>query len=82
MTDDVAKLPEVFIDLGLQENGVLVDGKHIGGIQSLKIEMDVEKLVPKVTMVFVARHVKAHLPKAEVVQEVPVVFEKSLTEEK
>lgn len=78
MSDPISsdQLPTISLDLRIPSEGdtiLKIDGRAIHGVQSLKVEMDSEKMVPMVSITFAAKYVQMELPKSSVKQTLPVI---------
>jgi hypothetical protein len=76
MSDDARELPTVSLDLRVPTEGstvVKVNNEVLHAVQHIKVEMDAEKCVPMVSITFAAKHVQVGLPKAQILQERPVI---------
>ena len=78
-------LPEVSLDLRIIDSGetlLKIDGRPLHGVQSLKVEMEAESMIPKVTISFTAKQVRLDLPHANLTTERPVVMIPALSWDK
>lgn len=70
------QLPVVSLDLRVPSEGdtlVKIDGQPVHGIQSLRVEMKAEDMIPHVTITFIAKQIVLESPKTNLTTERPVV---------